>query len=240
MKALFTVAKREWRALFDSPIAYIFLIVFLVLTLSIFRIELFEDKQASLRHLFENLDVCFFILIPALAMRQWAEEQESGTLELLLTWPLTNWQIVCAKFMASSALIFLALALTLPAAIAVASMGDLDWGPVLAGYLGAWLMGMAYLSVSFLLSSFTQTQVAAFLLSLIACVLLWIPGESFLLTYLDASGVAFCQELGFGSRFRHFESGLIKFSDVMYYLSWIVLSLTLCSHSFQRHRRPNS
>jgi ABC-2 type transport system permease protein len=159
MKSLLTVAKREWKSLFDSPIAYIFLIVFLIISLSIFRNELFEDKQASLRHLFENLDVCFFILIPALAMRQWAEEQESGTLELLLTWPLSNWQIVCAKFMAASALILLALALTLPACFALSSMGDLDWGPVWAGYLGAWLMGMAYLSISILISSFTQTQV---------------------------------------------------------------------------------
>jgi len=241
MNAVVLIAKRELKALFDSPIAYIFLFVYLILSLAFFRIELFSDNQASLRHLFENMDWTFFILIPPLAMRQWAEEQKSGTLELLLTWPLKDWQIVVGKFLAASSLVAAALALTLPAAFMVDSMGhNLDWGPVWAGYLGALLMGLAYLSISFFLSAFTESQVAAFLLSLMACVLLWIPGESFLLEWIQSSTVTLFQEIGFGSRFRHFESGLLKLADICYYLSWIVLGCVFTTASFQRHRKPNS
>jgi ABC-2 type transport system permease protein len=241
MNSVIIIAKREWRALFDSPIAYIFLLVFLVLSLGFFQLELFEDNEASLRHLFENFDWTFFILIPPLAMRQWAEEQKSGTLELLLTWPLKEWEIVVGKFIAAGGLVLVALALTLPAAFMVDSLGgNLDWGPVLAGYLGASLMGLAYLSVSFFLSSFTRSQVAAFLLSLIACVLLWLPGEDFLLGWIHSSTVTVFQELGFGSRFRHFEAGLLKGADIVYYLSWILLGGLLTIYSFKRHRMPPS
>lgn len=238
MKGMLVVAERELKALFDSPIAYIFLLVFLILTLGLFRLDLFVENQASLRRLFENLDWTFFILIPPLAMRQWAEEQKSGTLELLLTWPLKDWQIVIGKFLAASLLILMALLLTVPAAFMVAQMGPLDWGPVIAGYLGSWLMGMAYLAVSFFLSSFTQNQVAAFLLSLFACVLLWLPGENFLLQWIDASTATLFQELGFGSRFRRFESGLLKLADIAYYTSWILIGCMACALAFKRHRRP--
>jgi ABC-2 type transport system permease protein len=238
MKRVWIIAGRECRSYFDSPVAYIFLLAYVLLSLIDFRANFYADSQVTLRRLFADIDLMLLILVPVLSMRLWAEESRSGTLDLLLTWPIKLWEIILGKFLASILLIAVAFILLLPTVFVVASMGDLDFGPVILGFVGAWLLGAAYLAVSCALSSFTSSQVVAYILSALICGFFLLLGEPVLLAYLPTSLVGFFEALGFGSRYRHFEQGLFRISDVTYYLSWICLGLYVTYLSLERHRRP--
>ena len=164
MNRINSVALRELRSYFNSPIAYIFLAAFVGAALfTFFNIKaFFSHGQADLRGLFDAIPLLTLLLVPALTMRLWAEEAKQGTMELLLTLPARDHELVCGKFLASWALLAIGLAMTLPLAITVSSLGNLDWGPVVGGYVGALLLGAAYLSVGQFVSALTENQILAF------------------------------------------------------------------------------
>ena len=167
------------------------------------------------------------LLVPALTMRLWAEEAKSGTLELLLTLPAKDVELVSGKFLASWILLAVALAVTLPLAITVSTLGNLDWGPVMGGYVGALLLGAAYLAVGQFVSAVTENQILAFILALVLCMTLYGLGTELFTGLFSDSTAAVLRGLGTGSRFASISRGVIDLRDLLYYASLTVFFLGL-------------
>ena len=180
-----------------------------------------------MRGYFVLLPWLFMFLAPALTMRLWAEEKKMGTIEFLLTLPLTNWQAVLAKFF--SAVVFLAVALGLTVSLpwTVSRIGNLDFGPVIGSYLGAILLGGAYIALGLFISSLTKNQIIAFILALAVCFLLFMVGESFVVSGLPKFLVPIAQFVGLGQRFSNIARGVIDSRDFIYYGSFIWFCLWL-------------
>src|SRR5437763_15351080 len=178
MKIVWTLTKRELVAYFTSPVAYVVLVIFLLLTgfFTFTAGNFFERGEASLAAFFGWHPWLYLVLVPAVGMRVWAEERRSGTLELLLTMPITPWQAIVAKFLASWAFLAVALALTFPAVITANILGDPDNGQIVAGYLGSLLLAGAYLAIACMTSAMTRNQVVAFILSVVLCLFLILAG----------------------------------------------------------------
>src|SRR5437870_10666762 len=174
-----TIAKRELGAYFSSPIAYVFIVIFLLLC-GFFTFMVggfFERQEASLVRPFFDWHPWFYLfLVPAVGMRLWAEERRVGTLELLLTMPVTGWQAIVGKFLASWLFLALALALTFPVVISVGYLGSPDYGVIFCGYVGSLLLAGAYLAVGCLTSAMTRNQVISFILSVVICLFLILAG----------------------------------------------------------------
>ena len=173
-----TIAKRELAAYFESPVAYVFLVIFLLLA-GFFTFTFggfFERGEASLAAFFNWLPWLFLFLVPAAGMRLWSEERRLGTIELLLTMPVAAWQAIVGKFLASWLFLIVALALTFPMIVTVNWLGDPDNGVVLSGYVGAALLAGAYLAISCMTSALTRNQVIAFILAVVLCLLLILVG----------------------------------------------------------------
>jgi len=238
MNRVRSVALRELRSYFNSPIAYIFLLVFSGAALfTFFNVNAFFVRgQADLRALFEALPLLILLLVPALSMRLWAEEAKSGTLELLLTLPAKDVELVSGKFLASWALVAVGLALTLPLAITVSTLGHLDWGPVLGGYLGALLLGAAYLSVGQFVSAVTENQILAFILALVVCVALYGVGTEVFTGLFSDRTAAVLRALGTGSRFQSIARGVVDLRDLLYYASLSLFFLGLSVGALQAKR----
>ncbi|RLC39215.1 ABC transporter [Candidatus Falkowbacteria bacterium] len=212
---------------FNSPIAYIFIGVFLVVGNWLFFKNFFLIEQASLRAYFDLLPWIFLFISPAITMRLWAEEKKSGTIEFLLTLPVTDWQVVLAKFLGSLAFMFIALVLTVTLPISVALLGNIDLGPVIGGYLGALFLGGAYLALGLFISSITKNQIIAFILGLVACFIAFIIGADFVLIGAPQFMVPVLKFLGLGSHFYNIAKGVIDSKDIIYYLSFIFIFLWL-------------
>lgn len=229
MSNVLSVARKELRAFFRSPIAIIFIGVYLSFTLlTFFAVEQFFARNiADLRPLFAWAPVLLIFLCSALTMRQWSEEQKLGTLEVLFTLPVEIHQLVAGKFLASLGLVVIALGLTLPVPMVVSTLGDLDWGPVLGGYLGAILLAGAYLSVGLFISALTDNQIVALILSAVACALLWFIGSDTLTQYVGNAQAEILTALGTGSRFESVRRGVLDIRDLVYYGSLIATFLTL-------------
>src|SRR5690242_4088447 len=175
-----TIAKRELAAYFESPVAYVFLVIFLLLA-GFFTFTFggfFERGEASLEAFFNWLPWLFLFLVPAAGMRLWSEERRLGTIELLLTMPVAAWQAIIGKFLASWLFLIVALALTFPMIVTVNWLGDPDNGVIASGYVGAALLAGAYLAISCMTSAFTRNQVIAFILAVVLCLLLVLVGFS--------------------------------------------------------------
>src|SRR5213075_1270384 len=172
------VAKRELIGYFSSPVAYVFLTMFLLLsgffTFMVGRAPFFEFQQASLVTFFIWLPWLFLFLVPAIGMRLWSEERRLGTIELLLTMPITAWQAIVGKFLASWLFLLLALVLTFPMVITVNILGHPDNGVIFCGYVGSWLMAGAYLAISCITSAMTRTHVVSFIMSDVICLFLFL------------------------------------------------------------------
>jgi ABC-2 type transport system permease protein len=221
MTRIRAVAGRELRAYFNSPIAYIFLLAFAGSALfTFFNVNaFFSQGRADLRGLFSAVPLLMVLLVPALTMRLWAEEDKQGTMEVLLTLPAKDHELVAGKFLASWGLLAIGLALTLALPVTVAILGDLDWGPVIGGYLGALLLGAAYLAVGQFLSATTENQILAFILALVVCLGLYGLGtEAFAGLFPDRTSSLF-RAMGTSSRFKSIARGVIDFRDLLYYLS---------------------
>ena len=171
------IFKREFVSYFNSPIAYIFVAIFLIVTNWLFFQRFFLVGQINMRDWFALLPWVFLLLAPALTMRSWAEEKKSGTIEFLLTLPIRDIEVVLAKFFSSLAFLALTLLLSLSVPITLAFLGDLDGGVIFAGYVGALLLGAMYISIGLFISSLTSNQIVAFLLSLAALFVFFIMLE---------------------------------------------------------------
>lgn len=227
MKKIWIIAKRELNAFFDSLMAYILLVAFLGFTgffTWLLVADVFFNNQASLQSFFAVAYWSLFILIPAITMRMVAEEKKSGTLELLLTKPLTDWQVILGKFLGSLLLICIALALTIPYYITVANLGPIDHGAVWTGYLGLILMSATYISIGIFTSSVTNNQIVSFLLALFIGIFFhWI------FDMIASSFTGFFGEIfSFLSVSSHYDSvtrGVVDTKDLIYFLSIIFLGL---------------
>jgi ABC-2 type transport system permease protein len=223
MKTIFVITRRELQSFFDSLIAYILLVVFLGISgffTWLFGSDIFLVGQASLRSFFSIAYWTLFFFIPALTMRLLSEEKRSGTIELLLTKAITDRQIVFGKFFSTLILIIIALLFTLPYVITVASIGNIDIGGVICGYLGLILMSGVYISIGLFASSITQNQIVAFLIALFIGIFFHLIFD---LLSGNMTGII-GQVLNSLSLRVHFESmsrGVIDSSDLIYFLSLI-------------------
>ena len=221
MSRIRTVALRELRAYFNSPIAYVFLLVFSGAALfTFFNLQAFFSRgRADLRGLFEPIPFLMILLVPALTMRLWSEEEKQGTIEVLLTLPAKEHELVAGKFLASWSLLAVGLGMTLSLPVTVAFLGDLDPGPMIGGYVGALLLGAAYLAVGQFVSATTENQILAFILALVVCLTLYGVGtEAFAGFFSDATATVL-RGIGTGSRFESIARGVIDLRDLTYYVS---------------------
>ncbi len=227
MNNTLTIAWREYRAYFTSPIAYVYLTVFLVAVNWLFFRGFFIMGEASMREFYDMLPWIFLFFVPCVTMGKWAEERRQGTLEIILTLPVRDIEIVIGKFLASLSLIATALALTLPAALTVALIGNMDWGPVVGGYAGALLLAGAYVSLGLLVSSFTDSQIIAFIGGVATIFIMLIIGTSFVIGTAGTPWSKIVAYLGLGTHFVSLSRGVIDSRDVIYYLSFMTLFIYL-------------
>mgnify|MGYP006160193457 FL=1 len=224
MSAVYSVFKREFHSYFATPLAAVFLVIFLMLAMA-FTFYLggfYEAGQADLQPFFRFHPWLYLLLAPAVAMRLWAEERKSGTLELLLTLPLTLWQAVLGKFLAAWAFLGLALALTFPMWITVAWLGEPDHGVIVASYLGSWLMSGAFLAVGGALSAATRSQVVAFILTVVVCLLFLLAGFPMALDMVRGGApqplVDAFAGLSFLTHFQAITRGVLDLRDVVFFV----------------------
>ncbi|MDF9391834.1 MULTISPECIES: ABC transporter permease subunit [Methylococcus] len=224
MKPTFTLFWRELRSYFATPVAYVFIVIFLLLSgaFTFYLGRFYERGQADLDPFFQFHPWLYLFLVPAVAMRLWADERKSGTIELLLTLPVTMGQAVLAKFLAAWSFVALALALTFPIWLTVNYLGDPDNGVIVTGYLGSLLMAGAYLAIGACLSAATRSQVVAFILSVVVCFLFLLAGFPLVLDVFRAiapqSLVDAIAGLSFLSHFNGISRGVIDLRDLIYFL----------------------
>jgi ABC-2 type transport system permease protein len=228
MKTL-TVARRELQSAFNSPIAYIVAVAYLVFSSVwvFFLNHFFAQNEASLRTYFTIVPVVFVFLVPALTMRSWAEERRMGTLEVLLTLPFREGEMVLGKFVGVFSLLFLVVFLSLPLPVSLARMGSFDWGQIAGQYLGVLLIGAAGVSVGLFVSALSTNQIAAFVLTGIALVSLTLAGQLPGALTLPGWLAAALGYLSFGQHFDSFNRGIIDSRDLLYFLLAIALFLFL-------------
>jgi len=224
MKAIINIMRREITGYFATPVAYVFIVIFLVMT-GVFTFYLgsfYERGIADLNPFFQFHPWLFLFLVPAISMRLWAEERKTGTIELLLTLPLTLWQVVIGKFLAAWLFLGLALALTFPAWLSVNYLGEPDNGVILAAYIGSWLMAGGFLAIGSCMSAVTRNQVVAFILSVVACFVFLLSGLPMVMNLFTGwapqilmDGIA---SLSFLSHFTDISKGVIDLRDLVYFL----------------------
>ena len=226
-----TIAKREMGGYFASPVAYVFIVIFLLLC-GFFTFMLggfFERHEASLVSFFLWHPWLYLFLVPAVGMRLWSEERRLGTMELLLTMPITAWQAIVGKFLASWLFLGLALVLTFPVVFTVNYLGNADNGIIFCGYVGSFLLAGAYLAVSCLTSAMTRNQVISFIVSVVVCLLLLLAGfppvtnlfTSWAPNWL-VEGVA---SFSVYPHFEDFQKGVLDLRDLIFFLSIMGFSL---------------
>jgi len=239
-----TIAKRELSGYFGSPVAYVFIVIFLLLTgfFTFYLGGFFERGQASLGASFFMWHPWFYLfLVPAIGMRLWAEERRVGTLELLLTMPVTAWQAIVGKFLASWLFLALALVLTFPVVITVNYLGSPDNGVILTAYVGSFLMAGAYLAISCMTSAMTRSQVVSFILSVVICLVLILcgfrPVIQFIHSLVDKPWVAsLVASFSVLTHFETFSKGVLDSRDVIFFLSVIGFSLFTTGVILRSHR----
>lgn len=227
MKNMLTIFQKEFKSYFNSPIAYIFIITFLLFSSWLFFRTFFLIGQAHMRPLFGILPWLFLILAPAITMRAWAEEKKMGTMEVLMTLPLKDHEIVLGKFLASFIFLVIAVLLTFPLALTIYFLGKPDNGTIVGGYIGACLMGGAYLAIGLFISSLTQNQIVAFIVSIVVCFAFLIVGEDIVLMSAPAILSPVFTYLGLGVHFESISRGVIDSRDLLYYSSVIGFFLFL-------------
>jgi ABC-2 type transport system permease protein len=224
MNPILILFQRELRAYFATPVAYVFIVIFLLLagSFTFYLGGFYERGQADLEPFFQFHPWLYLFLVPAVAMRLWADERKNGTIELLLTLPVTMLQAVIAKFLAAWCFIAIALGLTFPVWITVNYLGDPDNGVIVAGYLGSLLMAGAFLAIGACLSAASRSQVVAFILSVVVCFLFLLAGFPLVLDVFRAvapSGlVDAIAGLSFLTHYHSLAQGVIDLRDLMYFV----------------------
>ncbi|MBA4388238.1 MAG: ABC transporter permease [Verrucomicrobia bacterium] len=238
----FVVFKRELKSYFETPVAYVFLCFFLLLSNFLpFQVnEMYERNMASLYLFFWWQPWVYLLLVPAATMGLWAEERRSGTIELLFTMPITMSQAIMGKFMAAWAFITIAIALTFPIVITTMILGKPDVGMIIAGYVGSVLMAGAYVAIGMLMSSTTRNQVISFVLSLVSCLLLLIigfePVMNFFVKWVDPGTLDGIAALSLWTSFEAMKRGVITMTDVSYFLS-VIAFMIVGTHVVLQNRK---
>ncbi len=238
-----TITKRELAAYFSSPLAYVFIVIFLLLC-GFFTFMVggfFERGEASLVRPFFDWHPWFYLfLVPAVGMRLWAEERRVGTIELLLTMPITAWQAIVGKFLASWLFLALALVLTFPVVLTVNYLGSPDNGVILCGYVGSWLMAGAYLAISCMTSAMTRTQVVSFIIAVVLCLFLILAGFPPVINLLESWAspwlVDIISSFSVITHFDGFQKGVLDLRDVVFFGSIIGFSLFVTGVIIRGHR----
>ena len=235
MGNIWIVTKREFASFFATPVAYVFIAIFLMLSgiFTFFIGNLYERGQADLIPFFNFHPWLYLFLVPAIAMRSWAEERKSGSIELLMTLPISVAETVLGKFIAAWLVLGLALALTFPLWLSVDFLGEPDHGIIVAAYIGSWLMAGAFLAISTCMSAFTRNQVVAFILAVVVCFLFVVSGSSIVLdAFQPWAGNLILDTVASFSFLSHFEAmakGVLALNDVGYFfiimVVWLYASL---------------
>jgi len=231
MSNTLTIFRREFSAYWNSPIAYIFIIVFLVLINGLFMTPFFLQGQASMREFFGNLPLFLIFFIPALSMRLWAEDKRTGTFELLMTLPMRTSEVMLGKYFAAMAFFGVALAGTLPIPIMISMLGNPDGGAIVSGYLGAMLLGALYMAVGTFASGLLRDQISAFIIGMLACFILFMVGIPAVAATIDGwvAGLgSFLQNaLGLLPHYEEMQRGILDLADLGYFLALTAVFLVL-------------
>jgi ABC-2 type transport system permease protein len=242
MRAIRIICRRELEAYFTSPVAYVFLVIFLLLTgfFTFTAGAFFERGEASLSAFFGWHPWVYLVLVPAVGMRLWAEERRAGTIELLLTMPITTWQAIIGKFLASWIFLALALVLTFPVVLTVNVLGEPDNGAIAAGYVGSWLLAGAYLALTCMTSAMTRNQVVAFILAVVMCLFLILVGfnpvTDLLARWTSPAIVDTIAAFSVITHFDGFQKGVLDSRDLIFFFSVIGFALFATGVIIRGHR----
>ena len=226
---IWCVLKREWKGYFATPVAFVFIVIFLVLigffTFSSNLGQFFEREEASLASFFTWHPWIYLFLVPSVGMRLWSEERRLGTMELLLTMPVAPWHTILGKFLASWAFLALALLLTFPIILTTSYLGEPDYGPIACGYIGSIFLAGGYLAVSSMTSALTRNQVISFILSVVICLFLVLAGyppvTDMLVNWAPGWLVDTVTSFSVMTHFFSFQRGVLDARDIVFFLSLI-------------------
>lgn len=242
MRPIITIAKRELSGYFASPVAFVFIVIFLLLSgFFTFMVgNFFERGQANLEMFFYWHTWLYLFLVPAVGMRMWSEERRLGTIELLLTMPVTPWQAIVGKFLAAWAVVGLGLALTFPVWVTVNYLGNPDNGVIVASYLGSFFMAGACLSVTAMVSAMTRNQVVAFIVSVVILLFLILAGfppvTNFFVKWAPTWLVDGIAAFSVMTHFDSIQKGVLDTRDILYFFSVVIFSLFTTSVIIRAHR----
>ncbi len=234
MKNVLTIAGRQFRSYFNGPVAYIVICIVLLTLGFFFWKTFFLFGRASAREMFRWLGLILVFALPGLTMGLLAEEKRTGTIELLITMPVTEAQVILGKFLGVFGLYAVLLALTVFYPISIATLGDLDWGPVLGGYIGLFLQGSAVLAIGLMASSWTDNQLIALFVALSLSVFFWVLDK--LLALLPTSLSSVLQWLSFDHHFQSMARGVIDLRDVLFFVSIVVFALAVAFRALESRR----
>jgi ABC-2 type transport system permease protein len=236
MGRIWVMYKKELKIYFDSPIAYIFIIVFLGVTSWLFFRTFFLIKVSSMRSFFMLIPWMCLFFIPAISMRLWAEERKTGSSELLLSLPFQEWQVVLGKYFAALTVYVLTILLTTPLAIVVGALGEPDWGVIVGSYLGSLFLGAAILAIGTFISTLTTNQIIAFIIGVLVVAALTVVGQPLFTLFLQgplAVLTPYADWLGLANHFTSISRGVLDSRDFVYYLLMTALPLYLTVKSVQ-------
>ena len=237
MLNMLSIMRKELRTYFASPVAYVVIAVFVFICAYLFAIPVTApagSAEASMSIVFGNVAVILLLIAPALTMRLVAEEQRSGTIELLLTSPVQDWEVIVGKYLASLVLFLIAVAMTVVFPVVMLRYGNPDSGPIIGGYVGLVLFGAAFLAVGVMASALTQNQVIAALVAVVLLLALWLISA-----FANAFRPPISDALNYLSVINHYSDfgrGVIDSKDIIYYLSVIVVALFLATRTLETRR----
>jgi len=244
MKNIFTIFRREIKSYFNSVIAYIFIIVFLLISCGLFMTQFFLVSTADMRGFFYYLPVILCVFLSAVTMRSWAEDKRGNTYELLMTFPMKTSEIVLGKFLAGLFFLIITILATLPVPVMILMVGRPDVGVMVCQYLGLILMGAFYLSLGVFISGFCRDQIVSFIVSMVACFGFFLIGTDFTASSIDGwipgLGYFLANSLGLAQHFGSFTKGIIDNRDILYFLAGIIIFLTLNASWLESRLRPKS
>ncbi|TSC55877.1 MAG: ABC-2 type transport system permease protein [Parcubacteria group bacterium Gr01-1014_18] len=227
MGRIWAIAKKELSGYLNSPAGYIFLSVFLVFSSWIYWRTVFLVGEVSFRSFFNYIPWIFLFLIPAISMKLWSEEKKLGTMEVLLTWPIRDWEAILGKFFGSLGFLILALAGTLISPLALSYLGSPDWGMIFSGYMASLLLAASYLAIGMWASALSRNQIVAFIMGVLFIFMLLLAGSEMFLYFVPVFLTPILSYLSLGTHFDSIAKGVIDSRDVLYYFSVIFFFLYL-------------
>lgn len=244
MRNLLTLTKRELSAYFTSPIGYIFMMVFVTISVGLFITPFFSFPSADMRGYFSSLPLMLCVFIPAITMRTWAQERSENTWEMLLTFPMSAWQLTLGKFLASFIFFTLTLCATATMPVMLKALGNPDSAVIVSSYFGTLLLGGYFLALGIFFSGFFKDQILAFIVTLLVCFTLFMLGTGFCVTYIDGFipglGVTLSEILGIVNHFTPFTRGVIELADIVFFIVWTVIFLLLNILYIDGRSRPKA